>query len=120
MVRSNSSLEGNKQLHSLRSDEFRAITARTKHRIWKKMFEYFVLHREEFLEHYHKRSNAETVFHMIKSKFGNSVKAKKGTGMINEVLVKCLCHNICVLIQETHEIGINLNLNKQESLKVMV
>ena len=95
-----------------------ASGTRTKHRIWKKMFEYFILHREEFLEHYHKRSNAETVFHMLKSKFGNSVKAKKGTGMINEVLVKCLCHNICVLIQEIHEIGIEINFAEENKVTV--
>ena len=38
-------------------------------------------------------------------KFG-SVKAKSDTGQVNEVLLKFLCHNICVLIQEMHELGI--------------
>ena len=33
------------------------------------MYHYFDF-KNEFLEHYHKRSNAETTFHMIKSKFG--------------------------------------------------
>ena len=28
------------------------------------------------------------------------------TGQVNEVLLKFLCHNICVLIQEMHELGI--------------
>jgi hypothetical protein len=32
--------------------------------------------RAEFLEHYHKRSNVETTFHMIKSKFGDAVLSK--------------------------------------------
>jgi hypothetical protein len=26
--------------------------------------------------------------------------------MVNEVLCKILCHNLCVLIQEQHELGI--------------
>ena len=26
--------------------------------------------------------------------------------MVNEVLCKLVCHNLCVLIQETHELGI--------------
>jgi hypothetical protein len=26
--------------------------------------------------------------------------------MVNEVLCKIICHNICCLIQETHELGI--------------
>ncbi|MGZ4879685.1 MAG: hypothetical protein ACXV7G_01215 [Halobacteriota archaeon] len=29
---------------------------------WKKMYHYFEFKHEEFLEHYHKRSNAETTF----------------------------------------------------------
>jgi transposase len=43
---------------------------------WKKMYHYFEFKNEEFLERYHKRSNAETTFHMIKSKFGDSVRSK--------------------------------------------
>jgi hypothetical protein len=27
--------------------------------------------------------------------------------MVNEVLCKFLCHNLCVLIQEQHELGID-------------
>ncbi|MDO8537313.1 MAG: IS5 family transposase [archaeon] len=80
-----------------------------KGQIWRKMFEIFILKREEFLKHYHKRSNAESVFHMVKAKFGNSLKSKNGRGMANEILFKVLCHNICVLIQEIHELGIEVN-----------
>lgn len=74
--------------------------------LWKKMYHYFMFNHEEFIEHYHKRSNVETVFHMIKAKFGDSVKSKTKTAQINEVLLKVLCHNICILIQETFELGI--------------
>jgi len=35
-----------------------------------------MFHRETFLQHYHKRSNAETTFSMIKAKFGEVVRAK--------------------------------------------
>ncbi|MGB8312192.1 MAG: IS5 family transposase [Halobacteriota archaeon] len=74
--------------------------------MWKKMYHYFEFKHEEFLEHYHKRSNAETTFHMIKSKFGDSVRSKTEVAQINEVLLKVLCHNICVVIQEMFELGI--------------
>jgi transposase len=77
--------------------------------IWRKMYHYFMLNREEFLQHYHKRSNAETVFYMIKSKFGSFIRSKHQTAQINEVLLKILCHNICVVIQEMHELGIEPN-----------
>ena len=75
--------------------------------MWKKMFHYFEYRNEEFLEHYHKRSNAETTFHMIKSKFGDSVRSKTEVAQVNEVLLKVLCHNICVVIQEIFELGID-------------
>jgi transposase len=73
---------------------------------WKKMYHYFEFKNVEFLEHYHKRSNAETTFHMIKSKFGDSVRSKTEVAQVNEVLLKVLCHNICVVIQEMFELGI--------------
>jgi transposase len=71
---------------------------------WKKMYHYFEFKNEEFLEHYHKRSHAETTFHMIKSKFGDSVRSKTEVAQVNEVLLKVLCHNICVVIQEMFEL----------------
>lgn len=72
---------------------------------WNKMWHYYNLHREEFLQHYHKRSNIETAVHMIKTKFGTRLRSKDKTAQKNEVLLKVLCHNICVVIQEMHELG---------------
>lgn len=43
---------------------------------------------------------------MIKGKFGSHLRSKSDTGQINEALCKVLCHNVCVLIQEMHELGI--------------
>jgi len=77
-----------------------------KSKIWKKMLHLFLYKQEEFMAHYHKRSNVETAFFMIKSKFGSHIRSKKDVAQINEVLLKVLCHNICVLIQEIHELGI--------------
>lgn len=73
--------------------------------LWHAMWHYFNFNREEFMQHYHKRSNAETVFSMIKAKFGGFVRAKTPTAQVNEVLCKILCHNICVLIQSIYELG---------------
>ena len=75
--------------------------------IWKKMYHYFMLNNEEFLEHFHKRSNVESSVHMVKSKFGDFVRSKDWTAQVNEVLCKIVCHNICVVIQEMHELGIS-------------
>ncbi len=43
---------------------------------WTKMYHYFMANNEEFLQHYHLRSNSETVFHMIKSKFRDNIRSK--------------------------------------------
>lgn len=88
---------------------------RTKNVLWNKMYHLFRFNEAEFMEHYHRRSNVETTFSMIKAKFGGYVRSKNETAMINECLCKILCHNICVLIQETHELGID-PLFKNQSL----
>lgn len=74
--------------------------------LYEKMFHYFSFRREDFLAHYHKRSNVESTFSMIKAKFKDSVRSRGDVAMKNEVLAKIVCHNICCLIQEMHELGI--------------
>ncbi|HIG98054.1 TPA: transposase [Candidatus Woesearchaeota archaeon] len=73
------------------------------------MWHYFQYNKEQFLEHYHKRSNSETVFHMVKSKFGDAVRSKTWMAQQNEISCKILCHDICCVIQEMHELGITPN-----------
>jgi transposase len=80
-----------------------------KSEVWTRMFHFYGLHRAEFLQHYHKRSNVETTFHMIKSKFGQRLRSRTYTAQINEALCKVLCHNLCVVIQSVHELGIETN-----------
>jgi transposase len=77
-----------------------------KSTVWDKLLGFYNDKREEFLTHYHKRSNVETTFHMIKSKFGQRLRSKTMTAQINEALCKVLCHNLCVVIQSVHELGI--------------
>jgi transposase len=75
--------------------------------LWYKMWHFYSFNHDEFMNHYHKRSNAEAVFAMMKKKFGGSVRSKSPAAQINEVLCKVLCHNICVLIQSIYELGIS-------------
>lgn len=74
--------------------------------LFEKMFHYFLFRRDEFMSHYHKRSNVESTVSMIKRKFGEAVRSKSDTSMVNEVLCKILCHNLVVLIHEMYELGI--------------
>lgn len=77
-----------------------------KSALWRQMYHYYEFNQTWFMQQYHKRSNVETTFHMIKSKFGDSLRSKTKTAQINEALCKVLCHNICCLIQSMYELKI--------------
>lgn len=72
------------------------------------MYHFYAYNQEWFKEHYHKRSNVETTFSMIKAKFGGRLRSRTDVAQINEVLCKVLCHNICVLIQSMYELKIDV------------
>jgi transposase len=74
--------------------------------LFEKMFHYFQFKQDEYMAHYHLRSNVESTFSMIKRKFGDAVRSKNDVAMVNEVLCKLVCHNLCCLIQEQCELGI--------------
>ncbi len=78
-------------------------------RIWNKMYHYFNMNKDEFMVHYHKRSNVESTFASIKRKLGDTLRSKNSTAQINELLCKIIAYNITVLIQEMYELGININ-----------
>lgn len=73
---------------------------------WRRMWAVFLYRQDEFLAHYHKRSNVESTFSAIKRKFGGAVRSKRFTAQVNEVLCKVLCHNLTVLVHAMHEMGI--------------
>lgn len=82
---------------------------------WRRLWHYFQLNRDEFVAHYHRRSNVESTFSMVKRKFGDAVRSKTPTAMTNEVLCKLLCHNLVVLVHEAHELGINAGFGTAET-----
>jgi transposase len=75
--------------------------------LFEKMFHYYQFRREEFLAHYHKRSNVASTFSAIKRKFGDSVRGRNPTAMTNEVLCKFICNNLCYVILSQIELGID-------------
>jgi len=85
--------------------------------LFEKMFHYFQFKQDEYLAHYHQRSNVESTFSMVKRKFGDAVRSKDETAMVNEVLCKFICHNLCCLIQEQCELGIETVFWKKEARK---
>ncbi len=74
--------------------------------LWTKMYHLFTMQEAEFNRHYHKRSNVETVFHMLKAKFGERVRAKTPVAQVNEVLMKALCHNLSVLVHAMYALDV--------------
>ena len=78
--------------------------------MWRRLYAYFTLNEESWKSHYHKRSNVETTFSMVKGKFGDSVRSKSEPGQVNEILLKFLCHNVCALIHAMHELGVTPSL----------
>ncbi len=71
--------------------------------IWSKCFRYFKNNPQAFMEKYHRRSNVETCFAMIKQKFGKDLMTKKYSSQCNEILLKILLHNCTCLIKEFYE-----------------
>jgi transposase len=73
---------------------------------WERMYHYFSLNKETWLAHYHRRSNVESTFSAMKRKFGAGVRSKTTAAQFNEVLLKCLCHNLSMLVHSIHELGV--------------
>lgn len=86
---------------------FKSNSTKGETSAWQKMWHMFWFRRDEFLQRYHRRSNVESTFSMIKRKFGGSVRSKKFESQLNEVLLKILCHNIVVVIHEMYALGID-------------
>ncbi len=74
---------------------------------WKKMYYLFTLNRDEFDRRYHVRSNVESVFAAIKTKFGETIKSKNPTAQVNEAYCKIIAYNISVVIHEIFKRGIS-------------
>lgn len=82
---------------------------RRKDSVWTRFYHYYKYNEAWFKAHYHKRSNVETTFSMIKGKFGERLRSKTKVAQTNEVLCKILAHNLCCLIQSIYELGVEPN-----------
>jgi transposase len=85
--------------------------------VWRKMYHFFAYNHGWFMEHYHRRSNVESTFSMIKAKFGGSLRSKTERAQFNEALLKILCHNICVVIHSMYELGIDPTFREEPTFR---
>jgi transposase len=74
--------------------------------VWSRHLVEFTLHQERFFQSYHRRSNVETVFAMMKARFGASVASRLPTACANEVLAMCVAHNLCCLVKAIFTAGL--------------
>jgi len=74
--------------------------------VWSRHLVEFTLNQEHFLAHYHRRSNVETVFAMMKARFGAAVASRLPTAQVNEVLAMCVAHNLCCLVKAIFTAGL--------------
>ncbi|MBI5046339.1 transposase [Candidatus Micrarchaeota archaeon] len=80
----------------------------TKSEVWLKMLRLFHDNNYFFMQKYHKRSNIETVFSMIKKKLNPNLKSKDELAQKNELLCNLICHNLIILIHEMFESGLEI------------
>lgn len=53
---------------------------------WRNAYLEFMEHGEQYMKHYHLRSNVETTFFMIKARFGDFIRSKDKKAQLNEIL----------------------------------
>jgi transposase len=82
--------------------------------LFEKMVHYYNFRRDDFLKHYHQRSNVESVFSAIKRKFGDNVRSRSDAAKVNEALAKIVAYNIGVLILSQIELGIDTQFWQDE------
>lgn len=75
--------------------------------IWSRMYHHFSARRDEFLAHYHKRSNVESAFSSLKRKFSEFLRNKTFQAQQNELLLKVLAYNITCVTQAMYELGVD-------------
>lgn len=70
---------------------------------WRELYRLFQEQRAKFEHHFHRRSNAESVFGAMKKKLGETLKSRTPIAQINELLAKVLAYNLTVLVHEMFE-----------------
>jgi len=101
------------ELNALPFIPFRSnVTGKTKGcPLWHAMFDYFNNNEEDFKHYYGQRAQSESCFSRIKRSWGEFLKSKTFEAQQNEVLLKCLCHNISVLIAQIFEKNLKINFD---------
>src|SRR5205814_5286959 len=88
--------------------------------LYEQMWHLFCLNREDYLAHYHKRSNVESTFSAVKRLFGEMVRSKTDTAQKNEVLCKFVAQNVTYLISAVYELGLPILPRADEETRAVI
>lgn len=75
---------------------------------WSKLFHLYSYRVDEFLPHYHQRSNSESTFSMMKRVFTDTLRSKNVEAQTNELLLLVIAHNIRTLVHSIFELGVTV------------
>jgi transposase len=76
--------------------------------LWSKLFHLYSYRVDEFLAHYHRRSNAESTFSAMKRVFGDTLRSKNEDAQKNELLLKVIAYNIVTVVHSIFELGVTV------------
>jgi len=75
---------------------------------WSKLFHLYSYRIDEFMPHYHRRSNVESTFSAMKRLFGDTLMSKTFGAQTNELLLKALAYNITCTVHSMFELGVTV------------
>jgi transposase len=78
--------------------------------IWQLMFHYYHLRRDEFLECYHRRSNAEATVSALKRVLGDQLRTRKPVTQQNDMLTRVIAHNIRCVVRANYVHGLDIGI----------
>lgn len=76
--------------------------------LWSKLFHLYHYRVDEFLPHYHRRSQAESTFSSMKRVLGDTLRSKGEDAQRNELLMMVVAHNIRMLVHSIFELGVTV------------
>ena len=73
---------------------------------YKKLYYHFMADQEEYMKHYHQRSNVESTFSAIKRIFSGPLMNRGEVAQTNEILCQVLAYNLTILNTAMHVRGV--------------
>jgi hypothetical protein len=73
----------------------------------KRLHDVFMADPERYRKHYNRRQGAENGNGILKKRFGHSLRARTPHAQYAECMLRCIAHNIAMLVMSVQELGIN-------------